>query len=127
MIFFRKKFIIHLVELDELFPTMWVSVPKTEILLSHVVFKSKEVIKPTWSAGNPDNFMGLDEYCGEIRNIELDGELSDNLGSRRSTYKYVVKKESLDSIIMYGFHPIDYFLVTRNLVSNMSFVDNLLL
>lgn len=34
-------------------------------------------MKPTWAAGTPDNFMGLHEYCGEIRNIGLDGELSD--------------------------------------------------
>ena len=35
------------------------------------------VKKPTWAAGTPDNFMGFHEYCGEIRNIGLDGELSD--------------------------------------------------
>ena len=57
---------------------------RKEILLFHVGLKSEEglptifsVIKSTWAAGTPDNIMGLHEYCGEIRNIGLDGELSD--------------------------------------------------
>jgi len=42
--------------------------------IGNLTFPLKE---PTWAAGTPDNFMGFHEYCGEIRNIGLDGELSD--------------------------------------------------